>query len=192
MASRLGFWIAHACIVGMAIPLTGAFVIQFAQGELPCPLCILQRMAMLLAALGPAFVLARGRHGEITPSDLATGYGMSVLAAVLGLVIASRQVLLHVVPPDEGYGEPVLGLHLYSWSVVIFLIVLTTAGLNLLFADSLAPGKVSLGWPTRAVVGLLAVLIVANFVAVFCEEGFHWTLPDSPTRYQLFHDLGWR
>jgi disulfide bond formation protein DsbB len=189
MSHRLGFWIAHFNILAVCGVLLGAFGVQFGQGELPCPLCVLQRMGMLLCALGPAFVIVQARNGECSAGDFATGYGMSVLAAVGGAVIAARQVLLHIVPPDPGYGEPVLGLHLYTWSLIVFVTVLLVSGVNLIFTPQLRPHGVRYGWPSRLVLGLLGAVILANAVSVFCEEGLHWTLPDDPKRYQLFDDL---
>src|SRR5262249_54078249 len=119
MTRQLGFWIAHFNILAVCAVLLGAFEVQFVQHEFPCPLCVLQRMAMLLCALGPAFIILKARNGEVEPSDFATGYGMSVLAALGGAAIAGRQVLLHIVPPDPGFGEPVFGLHLYTWSLIV-------------------------------------------------------------------------
>jgi hypothetical protein len=29
-------------------------------------------------------------------------------------------------------------------------------------------------------------MVAANAVAVFAEEGLHWTLPDDPVGYRLF------
>lgn len=190
MNHRLGFWIAHFNIAAVCAVLIGAFAVQFGQGELPCPLCVLQRMAMLLCALGPAYVIVKARDGDVDARDFATGYGLSVLAAVAGATIAARQILLHIVPPDPGFGEPVLGLHLYTWSFVVFATVLVVSGLNLMFARALLPQGVRPGWFSALVLGLLGVVIVANMVTVFCEEGLHWTLPDTPVRYQLFYDLG--
>src|SRR5262245_16321889 len=124
MSHRLGYWIAQVNVLAVCGVLLGAFGVQFVEGELPCPLCVLQRMAMLLCALGPAFILLRTRAGDVDARDFATGYGLSVVAAVAGAVIAARQVLLHVVPPDPGFGAPVLGLHLYTWSLIVFATVL--------------------------------------------------------------------
>lgn len=149
-------------------------------------------MAMLLCALGPAYVLQRARAGDVDVRDFATGYGMSVVAAVAGAGIAARQILLHIVPPDPGFGDPILGLHLYSWSLVVFVTVMVVSGLNLVFARELVPQAVRSGWPTSLVIGLLGAVIVADGVSVFFEEGLHWTLPDDPDRYRLLDDLGWR
>jgi disulfide bond formation protein DsbB len=192
MSHRLGYWIAHVNVLAVCGVLLGAFGVQFLQGELPCPLCVLQRMSMLLCALGPAFVLLKSRAGDVDPRDFAVGYGLSVVAAVAGSGIAARQVLLHIVPPDPGFGEPVLGLHLYTWSLIVFLTVLVVSGLNLVFAHQLVPRGVRPGWMTTLVLGLLGAVIVANAVTVFFEEGLHWTLPDDPDRYRLLDDLGWR
>jgi disulfide bond formation protein DsbB len=80
-----------------------AFYFQFALGELPCPLCLLQRVAFTALAVGPILTL---RHGP-RPGH----YGLIVLAALLGAAIASRQVLLHIIPGDAGYGSALHGYH---------------------------------------------------------------------------------
>jgi disulfide bond formation protein DsbB len=180
----------HFNVVAICGVLGGAFVVQFAEGEFPCPLCVLQRMAMLLCALGPAFIIVKARSGDVEMGDFATGYGMSVVAAVAGAGIAGRQVLLHIVPPDPGYGDPVLGLHLYTWSFIVFVTVMIVSGLNLLFTSSLRPKGARSGCFSRAVLWLLGAVILANAVTVFLEEGLHWVLPDNPDRYRLFEDLG--
>jgi disulfide bond formation protein DsbB len=192
MSHRLGYGIACFNVLAVCGVLLGAFGVQFVEGEMPCPLCMLQRMAMLLCALGPAYILHRARAGDVDGRDFATGYGLSVLAAVCGATIATRQVLLHIVPPDPGFGEPVLGLHLYTWSLIVFLTVLVVSGLNLIFTRELVPQGIRPGRTTTLVLVLLGAVIVANGVTVFFEEGLHWILPDAPDRYRLLDDLGWR
>ncbi len=187
MSHRFGFLIAHLNILTICAVLVGAFVVQFGQGEFPCPLCVLQRIAMMLCTLGPAYVIMKARAGEVTTTDFATGYGMSVIAAVAGAFISIRQILLHIVPPDPGYGDPVLGLHLYTWALLVFVAEIIAAGLNLVFARELEPqGEIEFGWFSRLVLWLFGAIIVANAVAVFAEEGLHWTLPDDPDSYRLF------
>ena len=179
--------IAHLNILTICAVLIGAFVVQFGQGEFPCPLCVLQRMAMMLCALGPAYVIMKARVGEVKTTDFATGYGMSIIAAVAGASISIRQILLHIVPPDPGYGDPVLGLHLYTWALLVFVAEIIAAGVNLVFARELEPrGEVEFGWFSKLVLWLFGAIIVANAVAVFAEEGLNWTLPDDPDSYRLF------
>ena len=187
MKGRLATLLVHLCLAALLAPLLGAFWMQFGRGEFPCPLCILQRMSMLLAAFGPAWILFRAKEGPVSATDLATGAGMTVAASVVGLAVAVRQVLLHIVPPDPGYGAPVLGLHLYTWSVLIFVASLGVSGAGLLFTRELAAQGVRFGRLSRLLLGLLAALILANALAVFAEEGFHLFLPDDPVRYELFH-----
>jgi len=191
MPRTLGFWLAHLCILGICAVLLGALGVQFIQGEFPCPLCLLQRMAMMLCALGPAYVILRLRQGDVTPTDYATGFGLSALAGLGGAFISARQVLLHIVPPDPGFGEPMFGLHLYTWALVVFATVIGMSGLFLVFNAELLPRGVRFGWPSRLVIGLLGAIILANVLAAFAQEGLHWSIPDEPDRYQLFEDLGW-
>lgn len=100
--------------------LVGSLTYQFALGELPCPLCVIQRLAFLLACGGPIGVLLRPAEGRSDWGQQARGFGMTILAALVGSAASIRQILLHIVPPDLGYGPPVPGLHLYSWALVVF------------------------------------------------------------------------
>jgi disulfide bond formation protein DsbB len=186
MTNRFGFWFAHLNILVICAVLLGGFVVEFGGGEFPCPLCFLQRMAMMLCALGPAYVIMKARDGEVKTSDFATGYGMSIIAAVGGASISIRQILLHIVPPDPGYGDPVLGLHLYTWALLVFVAVLVTSGLTLVFARELEPQEVEFGRISQLVLWLLGAIILANAVIVFVIEGLHWTLLDDPDSYRLF------
>ena len=202
---RIEFIILHVCILGICGVLTGALFVQFVAGEFPCPLCVLQRMAMILAAMGSIFVITHGHYARIQGfSVMGLGYGMSILAAVAGLAIATRQVLLHIQPGDPGYGSPVLGMHLYSWSVVVFLVVLVVSGLMLVFGRSpilYSPGDetynsigetdkraLRLKWYSWVTFGLFGAIILINAFATFAESGFHPFLPDNPTGYRLFEE----
>jgi len=167
--------------------LLGAFWMQFGKGEYPCPLCIVQRMAMMLCALGPAMIVMAGlRDKEITLPTVAAGYGMSILGAVVGLAASSRQVLLHIMPGDPGYGGAVMGLHLYTWALIVFMVVLCFSGARLLLFHDVAPQRGEGRGLPRGVLWLFGLVIAANAVAVFFEAGLHWYLPANPTSYRLF------
>ena len=183
--ARAELILCHVCILGICGVLIGAFVVQFAAGELPCPLCLIQRMCMILAALGPAFVILEGRsrfsHGF---SIIGAGFGMSILAAVGGMSVSARQVLLHIAPGDPGYGTPVLGMHLYTWALVVFVVVIVVSGVTVLFEPRIRlPRSSRLRWFTRGTLGLFALIIAANVVAAILESGPNLFLPDDPTEY---------
>ena len=187
---KLSFWafvaflVAYVGILSMAM-----FVFQFGLGELPCPLCILQRMGMMLASLGALYVVVRALRGELLLRELATGLGLAILGAVVGAAISIRQILLHILPGAPGYGEAVLGLHLYTWALITFVVVIVFAGVVALFARDLLPSAPATGWLrilAWGVVWLFVATIAINLVVVFAEEGFNWVLPDDPTRYLLF------
>jgi disulfide bond formation protein DsbB len=185
--ARFRVFLAAFCIVAVCGVLLGAFWQQYGKGEFPCPLCILQRMGMILCALGPAWLLCRAARGPVDAHDYAQCYGLSVLGAILGGAISLRQVLLHIAPGDPGYGDAVLGLHLYTWAFVVFVTVVAASGIQLLFlprsAEAARPGVVGYG-----AVLLLGAIIAANAVAVFVESGLHWYLPDNPTSERLFDE----
>src|SRR5436309_7130076 len=108
LAATLNVWV-------LVLVLAAAFGVQLISGEPPCPLCVLQRIALMLCAIGPLYVLVQSRAGALSCRDLAVGNGLSILAALLGAAISTRQVLLHILPGDPGFGSPVLGIHLYTW-----------------------------------------------------------------------------
>src|SRR6188472_1842289 len=87
-------------LYAIALILAAAFVFQFALGELPCPLCLLQRVAFAALAVGPILNLRYGPR----PSH----YALSLIAAIAGAGISMRQVLLHIIPGDPGYGSMIL------------------------------------------------------------------------------------
>lgn len=184
----------HVQILGIVAVLGGALYYQFLEDEFPCPLCLLQRMAMILAAMGPMFILT-GREGRTprtsTRSRFMRGYGMSIVAGLLGVAIASRQVLLHILPGDQGYGSAVLGWHLYTWAVVVFAVVILVSGVTLFFADLLIPSDIA---PNRSratrTTGIVFGLVIAvNVFATLSESGLRWFVDDNPTEYRLVDEI---
>lgn len=169
--------------------LAGAFVSQFAAGEPPCPLCVMQRIAMMLAMLGPCVVLVRARRGGLTAEEIGTGAGIAILASVLGAAVSLRQVSLHILPGDPGFGAPVMGMHLYTWAFVAFACNITAAGVQLAALPWFAPKAPSAVIAPRlatVTVAAVGVMLVANILSVIAEAGFAWHLPDNPTTYLLF------
>jgi disulfide bond formation protein DsbB len=92
--------------------LLGAYTYQYAKSESPCPLCLLQRLGMIGVA---SALLLNLRFGI-----KAQHYGLAILSAISGRMVALRQIGLHVCPEFPTFGEPVLGFDLYVWSYMVF------------------------------------------------------------------------
>jgi disulfide bond formation protein DsbB len=98
--------------------LTTAMLMQYAFGEIPCPLCLLQRAAMFGCCFGLTL--------QLRASESERGSGIALIFAILLLVISVRQTLLDIYPrPGHDYiGSAVFGLHLPVWSVIIAVALL--------------------------------------------------------------------
>lgn len=189
---KLLFWGMHAWVFAYVGVLLGAFTIQFAEGEFPCPLCMLQRYGMILSTLGALWVIMQARRGQLTPVRYMQGLGMGVLGAAAGALVSVRQILLHIKPGDPGYGSPVLGYHLYTWALITFyIVILFVAILSMLAPIAIPEAPESKGALTLSsiVVWVFVVLVAANVVAIFFLEGFALVLPDDPTSYNLIDQL---
>jgi len=90
-------WLNFGGFLICLLLVSAAYYLQFVEGLEPCPLCILQRIA--LAALGIVFLLA----GLQNPASMGRyGYGaLLALAAALGAAIAGRHVWLQSLPADQ-------------------------------------------------------------------------------------------
>jgi disulfide bond formation protein DsbB len=173
---------------GLAAALLAGFVWQFALGELPCPLCNLQRVAIALCGFGFLLNLRFGPH--------PLHYGLTLIGALFGLAVAGRQILLHIVPGSGTYGSAVLGLHLYSWAFVLFFAVVAGVAVLLVVAGgaSFDPHRsgTRLAAPfsgaARLAAWLLIVMTFANAVASFVQCG-PIECSDNPTHYWLLSRL---
>ena len=184
--ARLYLLAATANVWVLVLVLALAFVMQFATGEPPCPLCMLQRIGLMLCALGPLYLLIGQRDGEVAVRDIATGAGISILAGLLGAAASARQVLLHIAPTDPGFGAPVFGLHLYTWCLIAFLAHIAASALMLAGTAWLEDRRVEPWRFTKVTALALALIVVANIGAVIAEAGINWQLPENPTGYLLF------
>ena len=150
--------------------LTAAMFMQYGLGELPCPLCLLQRVAMLGVCFG---LIQNFRNGF---SDRNLGY--SLLFSVFLLVVAVRQTLLDIYPrPGHAYvGSSVLGLHMPVWSVLIAVTLIAGFALKLCIIgseDGARPPDPKSLIGRLAMVGSLYVIAIAlvNFGSVVMQCG---------------------
>lgn len=154
--------------------------------DLPCPLCLLQRVGFVMVGFGLCLNLIYGsRSGH---------YGVMLLGALFGGSVAARQTLLHIVPGSGSYGDPFLGLHFYVWALITFFVVICGTAVMLMIdpaqddvavADRTFAGNVV----AKIAVYLLLALTAANAVATFLECG-PGQCADNPTDYRLLEGRG--
>lgn len=173
---RLSRTLNMLALAGVCAILLAAFAWQLAFDELPCPLCLLQRVAFVLVGLG---LLLNVRFG---PSPLH--YGMIILAALGGAIAAGRQVLLHIGPGDPGYGPPLLGMHFYTWALILFAAFMAWSGIMLMLDRRCTdqPDARQASRAARAIMWLFFLLVLGNMASTMLECGFG-SCPDNPASY---------
>jgi disulfide bond formation protein DsbB len=167
-------------LYAVALVLIAAFAAQLLLHELPCPLCLLQRIQFAMLAIGPILNI---RHGP-RPSH----YAVSLFAAIAGAAFAARQVLLHIMPGDPGYGSALLGFHYYTWALIGFSVAIVAIAAVLLFDRQFKPDNTTrpakTGAFAQAAVWLVIALTAANVMSTLAECGFG-ACPDNPVDYEL-------
>ena len=167
-------------LYAIALVLAAAFAAQLLLSELPCPLCLMQRIQFAMLAVGPVLNIRFGPR----PSH----YAVLLLSACAGAGFAMRQVLLHIMPGDAGYGTALLGYHYYSWAFIGFAVAIVLSAIMLLFDGQFAgpdSGKpATIDWFGRVAVWLVIALVALNVIATLLECGFG-ACPDNPVTYQL-------
>lgn len=163
-------------LYGIGLVLAVAFYYQFVLGELPCPLCALQRVGFLVAGVAMILNLRSGR----APAH----YGLVLLTAVAAGSASLRQIALHVVPGAGSYGSALFGFHFYTWAFVGYGALIAYVGAMLLVAnktaDSVRPRPLS-----TFEVGACAIFVglaAVNVIAFLLECGLG-PCPDDPAGY---------
>ena len=153
--------------------LTAAMTLQYAKGELPCPLCLLERLAMFGVCFGIMLNFRRGFSYQNT--------GFSLLSAIFLLVVSVRQSLLDIYPRagHEYIGSPVFGIHLPVWSIIIALTILIAYAVKMAIIggdEYLRSASIdefpALHRIADALSAYVVLLCVVNLVSVVIQCGF--------------------
>ena len=165
-------------LFGMTLVLLIGFVLQFALNELPCPLCLLQRIGFAMVMFGFMLNIKYGvqqRH-----------YGVVLIGALFGAATALRQVSLHVIPGTPGYGSAIFGMHYYTWAFVLFAAtILAVAVLMMLWNQAWNNESYQMSKLGRLVCLLALSVVALNVISTFFECG-PYQCPDDPVSYWLF------
>jgi disulfide bond formation protein DsbB len=179
MTRALAITLNALSLYAVALVLAAAFAAQLLLHELPCPLCLLQRLQFTVLAIGPILNIRWGPR----PSH----YALSLLAAAAGAAFSTRQILLHIMPGDVGYGSAMFGYHYYSWALIGFSAAIVLVAATLLFdrqfdrddATPAAPGTFAI-----TAVWLVIGLTALNMASTLLECGFG-TCAENPLVYEL-------
>lgn len=174
-----------AGLLAISIVLSFAFADQLLFDDLPCPLCLLQRMGLFAAGFGIALNVVMGVR--------TSHYGIAIIGALCRATVSLRQIALHVVPGTGAYGDAFLGLHFYTWAFLVFGMIVAGVGVMLHFERQFAgepevSDLVLMDRPTRraaqAAFLIFGFLAIANGVSTVLECGAGMC-PDDPTSYEL-------
>jgi disulfide bond formation protein DsbB len=138
--------------------LLAGFAYQEMTGEDPCPLCLLERLAMIGIAIGALLDLRFGIRVE--------HYGLALLAAFGGSLVSLRQIALHICPGSPTFGSPVLGFSLYVWAFLVFtcsMFVVSILSIMFGFSECHEDPHPWNNWG-KVAFWIVAAIIVANIV----------------------------
>ncbi|QWD84624.1 disulfide bond formation protein B [Polynucleobacter asymbioticus] len=166
--AALGNQLALAGIIGM---LSYAFIDQFYFGELPCPLCLMQRMGFIIIGFALVLNIRCGAH--------SAHYGWGIIGGLVGMMVSLRQVLLHILPGDKGFGKTFLELHFYTWAYVGYVGLL--AGLAILLMLPNRDVRSRSVFANLLVIAFI-VLVFANLASTLLECGVG-PCADDPVKY---------
>ncbi|MGK5632364.1 disulfide bond formation protein B [Streptomyces sp. URMC 123] len=190
IGNLLGLWFAHLHVLGLSAVLLGQLVVQFGQWGHPTPLGTLQRVFLLLAALGPAYTIAISRERNVTTHEHVMGWGLSLLACLGGGAATLPELLARTRPGAPAPTGTVLGLAPDTWALVTFAGAAAGAVVMLVLTADLEPLDSSCPLLSVTALALLGAAIALNTAAVFLVQGLHTHLPREPGTYRLLYDLG--
>ncbi|WP_336293973.1 disulfide bond formation protein B [Bartonella sp. CB169] len=152
-------------LIGLSIVLVVVFYYQLVKFELPCSLCLLQRVGLILAGCGFLFNI----HHKVKN----THYGMVILGCVVTSIIAARQVFLYITPDDFGYASTFFGLHFYTWVFVTAVLWILVVSFIMVLSE--LAHKIMIFSPLpmldRMATFFFVFLIAANLISTVLECG---------------------
>ncbi|EJN6961728.1 disulfide bond formation protein B [Photobacterium damselae] len=168
-------------LLGITAVLFGGVILQVAWNELPCPLCLLQRIGFGLVMFG--FML------NVIYGTQQRHYGIILIGALFGAATALRQVSLHVIPGTPPFGSAILGYHYYTWAFIIFaLTVFGVTVLLLLWKKEWQQDNYQISALGRTACLLAMATVLINVISTFVECG-PYQCPDNPVSYWLLNLL---
>ena len=180
MTRALAITLNVLSLYAVALVLAAAFAAQLLLSELPCPLCLLQRIQFAMLAVGPILNVRFGPR----PSH----YALSLFAACAGAAFAMRQVLLHIMPGDPGFGTALFGYHYYTWALIGFAAAIVSISAMLLFdrqfENDRTPDQATPTAFASVAVWIVIGLVALNVASTLLMCGFG-ACADDPVVYEV-------
>lgn len=167
--AALGNQLALLAVIGV---LAYAFIDQLYFGELPCPLCLMQRIGFVIIGFALVLNIRCGAH--------SSHYGWGIIGGLVGMMVSLRQVLIHVLPGDKGYGTTFLELHFYTWAYIGFTGLLLGLAVLLMLPNRDVRSR---SWFANTLVILFILLVLGNLISTLLECGIG-PCDDTPTKYK--------
>lgn len=161
------FWLFA---MGVAIlSISTAMFIQYFLKELPCPLCLLQRIGFF------GFIFGAMLHFK--GSSRFRSMGISLLSIILLIAMSVRQSLLDIYPrPGHAWIGPALfGFHLPVWTFIGCILLLMVIAFEFIFIENDYRVKVdkypSLKKMANAFSMVAIILCAINLISVILQCG---------------------
>lgn len=187
LASKIVIFSNFVDLLGVVVVSASAILIQLMFHELPCPLCLLQRIGLMAIAFG--YVL------NIVYGNRANHYAYSSIAAIVTAFIAMRQTLLHIVPGSGYYGDPVFGIHLYTWVFIICMVAIAwNMWIIIIYPEDLRHERlirrvqIARNPIVKIILFAYVAIIGLNICLTFLECGTTQCI-DDPTSYMILDKL---
>lgn len=172
-------------LLGICLVLLGAFYYQLVKGELPCAFCNLIRVGFMLLGSGLLLNIRFGTN--------AWNYVLSAFGALIGSLISLLFMFAKAPAWTTPTGSAVFGLHMYTWTYILFTAAIMFCVVMLAFAcgnPASVPPQAGGGYATlRSIVTVAFIFLVgANLVSAFLQNGFHTFKAGGQKHYQMLYD----
>lgn len=139
---------------------------QLVGGEVPGSLALMQRIALVGIGLG---FLLNVRFGASE-----SHFGVVIVSAAVGLVIAARQMLAYAATSGAAVGPQMLEWHFYTWSLVGFFAAILLAGAMLFIEGQFVEGvrDTRPSGAAQAAGWLFVLVTLAHVVSALLQCGF--------------------
>jgi disulfide bond formation protein DsbB len=167
--AALGNQLALTAIIGV---LSYAFFEQIYFGQMPCPLCLMQRIGFVIIGFTLVLNIRCGAH--------SAHYGWGIIGGLVGVMVSLRKVLFHVLPGDKGFGATFLELHFYTWAFVAYVGLISGLAFLLMLPNRDVRSRSVIA---NSLVILFILLVFANLVSTLLECGIG-PCADDPVKYE--------